>query len=410
MHDDRSPEIAEHLVPHPAHSAHSAHPAAERDLGFVLTGGGARGAYQVGVLRWIARHWPDLNAPILTGVSAGAVNIAKLAAHHGTFRQAVDELTGLWTELTPAKVFRVDAGTMLKTSTRWGFRLMSGGTGGPSNVRGFLDTTPLRELLEEVLVPVNGRISGIDYNLARGTLKAVALIATSYTTGQTVSFVQGRNVTPWIRPQRRTVLTDLTVDHVMASAALPMFFPAVRVGDMWYGDGGIRLAAPLSPALHLGANRILAISTRYDRTQVESDAPNVVGYPPPAQVLGVLLNAVFLDLVDQDAVRLERLNHLLEELPPDKREGMRPVDLLVVRPSRDLGRLAAEFEPQLPKAFRFMTRGLGTRETKSPDLLSMLMFQPDYISRLIEIGEADAEARRDKIVRLMETEEPEAAA
>jgi NTE family protein len=178
---------------------------------------------------------------------------------------------------------------------------------------------------------------------------------------------------------------------------------------MWYGDGGVRLAAPLSPALHLGANRILAISTRYDRTQVESDAPNVVGYPPPAQVLGVLLNAVFLDLVDQDAVRLERLNHLLEELPPDKREGMRPVDLLVVRPSRDLGRLAAEFEPQLPKAFRFMTRGLGTRETKSPDLLSMLMFQPDYIARLIEIGEADAETRRDQIVRLMETVTPRAA-
>jgi NTE family protein len=298
---------------------------------------------------------------------------------------------------------------MLRTAVRWGFRLMSGGATGPSNVRGFLDTAPLRDLLEEVLVPVNGRISGIEYNLARGTLKAVALIATSYSTGQTVSFVQGRNVTPWIRPQRRTVLTELTVEHVMASAALPMFFPAVRVGDMWYGDGGVRLAAPLSPALHLGANRILAISTRYDRTQVESDAPNVVGYPPPARVLGVLLNAVFLDLVDQDAVRLERLNHLLEELPPDKREGMRPVDLLVVRPSRDLGRLAAEFEPQLPKAFRFMTRGLGTRETKSPDLLSMLMFQPDYIARLIEIGEADAETRRDQIVRLMETETPRAA-
>jgi NTE family protein len=409
MHDHRSPEIAEHLVPHHGHAAHPAHPAAERDLGFVLTGGGARGAYQVGVLRWIARHWPDLNAPILTGVSAGAVNTAKLAAHHGTFEQAVDELTELWKELTPDKVFRVDPGTMLRTAVRWGFRLMSGGATGPSNVRGFLDTAPLRELLEDVLVPVNGRISGIEYNLARGTLKAVALIATSYSTGQTVSFVQGRNVTPWIRPQRRTVLTELTVEHVMASAALPMFFPAVRVGDMWYGDGGVRLAAPLSPALHLGANRILAISTRYDRTQVESDAPNVVGYPPPAQVLGVLLNAVFLDLVDQDAVRLERLNHLLEELPPDKREGMRPVDLLVVRPSRDLGRLAAEFEPQLPKAFRFMTRGLGTRETKSPDLLSMLMFQPDYIARLIEIGEADAETRRDQIVRLMETETPRAA-
>ncbi len=404
MHDDRSPEIAEHLVPHPAHGAHSAHPAAERDLGFVLTGGGARGAYQVGVLRWIARHWPDLNAPILTGVSAGAVNIAKLAAHHGTFRQAVDELTELWKELTPARVFRVDAGTMLKTSIRWGFRLMSGGTTGPSNVRGFLDTTPLRELLEEVLVPVNGRISGIDYNLARGTLKAVALIATSYTTGQTVSFVQGRNVTPWIRPQRRTVLTDLTVDHVMASAALPMFFPAVRVGDMWYGDGGIRLAAPLSPALHLGANRILAISTRYDRTQVESDAPNVVGYPPPAQVLGMLLNSVFLDLIDQDVLRLERLNSLLDKLPPDERNGLRPIRILTIRPSRDLAVMAADYELNLPWAFRFMTRGLGTQETRAPDVLAMLMFNPAYLQAVMAMGEHDAEARAHELEAFIEGE------
>ena len=403
MDDQRSLDIAELMGP-----AHTAHPPAERDLGFVLTGGGARGAYQVGVLRWIARHWPELDVPILTGVSAGAVNIAKLAAHHGTFRQAVDELTALWSELTPERVFHVDPGTLLSTAFRWAFRLMSGGTTATPNVRGFLDTTPLRDLLEEVLVSVDGRINGIEYNLARGSLKAVALITTSYTTGQTVVFVQGRAVKPWVRPLRRTVLTELTIDHVMASAALPIFFPAVRIGEHWYGDGGVRLAAPLSPGLHLGANRLLAISTRYDRTQVESDTPTIVGYPPPAQVLGLLLNAVFLDLVDQDAVRLERLNLLLEELPPDKREGMRPVELLVLRPSVDLGRLAAEFEPQLPKAFRFMTRGLGTRETKSPDLLSMLMFQPDYIARLIHIGEADAEARAGEIIRLMEEEEPRA--
>ena len=153
----------------------------------------------------------------------------------------------------------------------------------------------------------------------------------------------------------------------------------------------VRLAAPLSPALHLGAKRVLAISTRYDRTRAEADAAEVVGYPPPAQVLGVLLNAVFLDLVDQDAVRLERLNALLDKLPPEEREGMRPVRFLNVRPSQDLGRLAAKFEPQLPRAFRFMTRGLGTRQQRSSDVLAMLMFQPDYLAELIDMGERDAE-------------------
>jgi NTE family protein len=203
--------------------------------------------------------------------------------------------------------------------------------------------------------------------------------------------MKGTGIKPWERPQRRTVMTPITVDTIMASAALPIFFPAVKLGDEWYGDGGIRLAAPLSPALHLGANRVLAISTRYDRTQAEAARAGISGYPPPAQVLGLLLNAVFLDLIDQDAMRLERLNALLEKLPPDEREGMRHVRFLKVRPSEDLAALAAKFEPQLPRAFRFMTRGLGTQEQRSPDVLAMLMFQPDYLGELIDMGERDAE-------------------
>jgi NTE family protein len=189
----------------------------------------------------------------------------------------------------------------------------------------------------------------------------------------------------------------LTVDHVMASSALPLFFPAIRVGDEFYGDGGVRLAAPLSPALHLGARKILAISTRYDRSAAEARVPEVTGYPPPAQVLGVLLNSVFLDILDQDALRLERLNQLIDQVPKSGRNGLRPVKLLVLRPSMDLGRLANEFEPDLPRTFRFLTRGLGTRQTTSPDLLSLVLFQPDYIHRLIELGETDAEARADEI-------------
>src|SRR5690606_1466410 len=166
----------------------------------------------------------------------------------------------------------------------------------------------------------------------------------------------------------------------------------------WYGDGGIRLAAPLSPALHLGAHKILAISTRYAATRSEAEQRAIEGYPPPAQVLGVLYNSIFLDLIDQDVVRMERMNRLLEQLPPEKRMGMRVVELLVMRPSRDLGRLAREYEPRLPGSFRFLSRGLGTRDTRSADLLSMLMFQPDYLRHLIELGEADAEAQADRIV------------
>lgn len=372
-------------------ATNTAKTAVEYDLGLVLTGGGARGAYQVGVLKWIARSYPDISFPILTGVSAGAVNTAGLAAAPGTFQQAVDTLEQLWRGLTVDQVFRAGPVPLIRHGFGWGVRLVSGGSPSAPRVQGLLDTQPLRELLTEVLAPVRGEITGIDYNLAKDKLKAVAIITTSYTTGQTVVFLKGRDIQPWVRPQRRAEEGPITIETVMASASLPFFFPAVRIGNEWFGDGGIRLAAPLSPALHLGADRVLAISTRHDRNQEEFSRPKVSGYPPPAQVLGVLLDAVFLDLVDQDALRLERLNRLLEKLPAHERNGLRPIRLLHVRPSQDLGTLAAEFEPQLPRAFRFLTRGLGTREQRSPDVLSMLMFQPDYLNRLIDMGEQDAE-------------------
>jgi len=370
-------------------------------LGLVLTGGGARGAYQVGVLRWIAKQYPQLRVPVLTGVSAGAVNIAALASHDGSFEGAVDRLGELWSLLTPATVFKTDFGSMLWSAARWAFRLMSGG-GKTPEVRAFLNTTPLRAFLHSVLETRDDRLTGITRNIEAGRLSAVAVIATSYSTGQSIVFVQGTDIRPWQRPQRRGVQTRLTVEHIMASAALPIFFPAIRIGNEWHGDGGIRLTAPLSPALHLGADRVLAISTRYDRSQAEAESLQVVGYPPPAQILGTVLNAVFLDLIDQDELRLNRLNQLLLQLPPERRNGMNPIDLLVIRPSMDLGKLAAKFEPQLPTAFRFMTRGLGTRQQKSPDMLSMLMFQPDYLEHLMEIGERDAEARADRIARFIE--------
>jgi NTE family protein len=268
-------------------------------------------------------------------------------------------------------------------------------------VQGLVDTSPLRDFLVDALPSRSGAIVGIDENLREGSLRAVGITTTSYTSGVSTVWVQGDGP-PWTRPQRRSVPCRLGIDHVMASASLPIFFPAVRIGREWYGDGGIRLAAPLSPALHLGARRLLAVSTRRRRESRDHRRRDTRGYPAPAQVIGVLMNSIFLDLIDQDALRLERFNRLLERLPEEERMGMEVVKLLVIRPSQDLGRLARAYEPRLPRTFRFLTRGLGTRETRSPDVLSMLMFQPDYVGRLIEMGEADAEARAQELAEFME--------
>lgn len=372
--------------------------APNESLALMLGGGGARGAYQSGVLRAIAKRHPTLRLPILTGISAGAVNTTFLAAQAAPLPEATDQLVKLWLSLTPDQVYNVHTLPLIGNVGRWGIRLVGGGGHGKEPTRGLLDTAPLKRVLERALPhDAEGALPGIQHNIRTGRLDAVALSATSYTTGQSVTWVQGRDVSLWQRPTRRSELATITVDHVMASSSLPMLFPAVRVGTEWYGDGGVRLTAPLSPALHLGATRILTVSTRYSRSREEADKPLTAGYPPPAQVLSVLYNAIFLDLIDEDILRLERMNRLLDEVPPSGREGMRLVEILVLRPSRDLGKLAGQFEPNLPRAFRYLTRGLGTRRTTSPDILSLLMFQADYLRALVELGESDVEANKDKI-------------
>jgi NTE family protein len=376
-------------------------PSLPQDLGLVMGGGGARAAYQVGFLRALARRHPETVFPYITGVSAGAINAAHLAAHPGPLLEAVDDLAALWSNLRVEDVFRVDASSLGRQLVRAALSLVSGGAPGSPEIRGFVDTAPLRGFLRRALSASEGEIPGIQHNLDRGRLRAVALSTSSYTTGRSVTWVQGEEIREWERPQRRALVRPLSVEHIMASAALPLFFPAVRLEDEWYGDGGIRLSAPLSPVLHLGARRVLAISTRYDRSASEASHAEIVGYPPPAQIVGVLLNAVFLDLLDQDALRLERINQLIERLPPEATAPFQPVRLLTLRPSRDLGRMASQYEPQLPRIFRFLTRSLGTRRTESPDFISLILFQPDYLRALIELGEADAEARADEIERFL---------
>ena len=378
--------------------------AQDDSLALMLGGGGARGAYQAGVLRGIAQRFPHLTFPILSGISAGAVNTVHIAAHQGPLAETADDLIDLWLALTPELVYDVRSAPLMWNAFSWAARLMSGGFGrGREPMRGMVETHPLRKYLEGVLERApDGTLPGIQRNIETGRVKAVALSATSYTTGQSVTWVEGKDVELWQRPNRRTEPAKLTVEHVMASSALPMLFPAVKVGNEWYGDGGVRLTAPLSPSLHLGATRILTISTKYPKSRTEADAPATAGYPPPAQVLGTLYNAVFLDLIDEDIMRLRKVNQLLMHTPPEKREKMRVVDIMVLRPSEDLGRMARRFEPKLPPFFRYLTRGLGTQKTESPDLISLILFQNDYIKALIDLGEKDALAAGDAIQRFLD--------
>jgi NTE family protein len=374
------------------------------NLALMLSGGGARAAYQVGFLRLLAREFADVVPGILTGVSAGGINAAYLAARQEPFAEKIENLAQVWAGIRIDDVFRVDLRNLASRSVRWGGRLLSGGKYPLPPARSLVDTGPLRTLLGRLLQTEDTAIVGILRNLQAGWLRAIALTASSYTTGQSVTWVQTRDdcrIEAWERPQRKSIPSTLGVEHVMASSALPFFFPAVEVDGAWYGDGGIRLTAPLSPAIHLGAKRIIAVSTRYARSREEADRPAIVDYPPPAQVAGLLYNAIFLDQLDSDALEIQRVNRLIARLSEAQRDGLRRVDLLMLRPSVDLGRLANEYEPDLPRAFRFLTRGLGTRETRSNDMLSLVMFQSDYVRRLIELGETDASARMSEIRRFL---------
>lgn len=375
------------------------------DLAVMLTGGGARAAYQVGLLRGIARHFPNLQFQIIAGVSAGAINAVFLAAAEGTIGERVDELRRMWCELETRHIFQFEwrrfipfrsALAPLFPRRRW------------RRPYGWFDTTPLRQLLQKVLhASPNRPIGGIERNIARGALKSVALITLDYSTGQSVRWVQGRHLDVFEGPNRRSEATKLTVEHVLASAALPFVFPAVRIGNEWHGDGGIRLAAPLSPAVHLGAARILAMSTGYQRTDAEARTPTVSGYPPAAQIMSQIINSVFLDVIDEDVVRMERMNEMIRKLPPSDRNGLRPIDLHVLRPSVDLGKLAADYERYLPWDLKATTRFFGSNETESPDFVSLLMFEPHYLQVLIELGERDIDSRVDELREFFGETEPE---
>lgn len=372
------------------------------DLALVLSGGGAHAAYQVGFLRCVAGHFPELRIPILTGVSAGAINAAFLANYQGTFAESIDALASLWQGLSIGRIFRADTWSLAKNLLLWGVHLLSGGIARTPSPKGLVDTTPLRKLLEEGFAAPDDAMIGIRENIRRQRLRAVAITTTNYATGQIVTWVQGKNIEVWERPDRHSVMTEITVDQIMASTALPILFPAVKIGNSWHGDGGIGQYAPLSPALHLGARRILAVSTRYRPSPEEiRNAARSEEYPSAAKLMDVLMNSIFVEHLDQDVLGLERVNRLLkrESMPEDPK--LRLVRAFTLRPSLNLSKLAGKYEPDLPRPFRFLTRRFGTHETRSFDWLSMVMFDSRYIRTLMEIGESDAERRIGEISALL---------
>ena len=365
----------------------------------VLSGGGARGAYQVGVLRQIARQHPEFRFPIITGVSAGAINAAFMASHRADLPEALEDLTQRWSTLSTSTVMRTDILSLLANGLRVAGTVATGGARIAPPARGLVDTKPLRRFLETLVKP-----GDIAANIRDGRLQALAVSATSYRTGDSITFVQGpADTAMWSRFRRRSRAECIGVDHVLASAAIPLFFPACQVDGEYFGDGSLRQPYPLAPAVHLGADRVLAVSSRYVSTSDEDPTgPDL--YPSTARILGLMLNSIFLDQLDADAERLERVNQILRRVDDRERWRLpeRELELLVLRPSRDIGRMATLYERRLPRALRHLVRGLGTRRSSGSDLLSYLLFVPEFLSDLIELGERDADMNRNRIGRFVE--------
>jgi NTE family protein len=394
-------------------------------LGLVLTAGGARGAYQAGVLKRIGElPWlcdAPSPFPIVTGASAGAINGTAIAARSESFGEASCELARLWSQLEVEQVFHTDAVSLSLGALRFLRDMALGSILGSTVTQSLLDAAPLRALLSRTLP-----LDGIADAIRNGHLYAVAVQATSYHSGRSFTFVQGRAGHPvWVKSRRVVLPVRLTVDHVCASAAIPIVFQPVAlssdVGDVYFGDGGLRLVTPFSPAIRLGATHVFGIGIRSRQAadtlwQEELGVGSPSGEhargilsPPLAQICGVFLNAIFLDHLDSDLDHLRRMNELLQAYGGDVPESagratlgstvepMRVVSPLVVSPSEDLAMVAQRFAHRMPRLVRYMLDGLGTPDAQSADLMSYLLFDSFYTRTLVDIGYRDASARIDEI-------------
>ncbi len=369
----------------------------------VLPGGGARGAFQVGVLKAMAELVPKGTSnpfAVISGTSAGAVNAVVLAAKARRFKLAVAELEQVWGNFRCEQVYRTDRLTMLKSSLHWFGAIVTGGLVGMP--KSLLDNTPLRALLSR-----NIRFPRIQDALDCGWLDAVAVTAAGYSTAQSHTFFQAKEGhLPWSRTRRVGVREDLNLDHVMASIAVPMVFKPVRLGAEYYGDGAMRQATPLSPAIHLGADRILVIGVRNEVADISPETPDDPAFPTFAQIAGYTLDALFLDGLYSDLERMTRINQLIDAVPEQHRDGvveqMRPIDTMVVVPSEDLRDIAYRHRKELPFALRALLHGIGGGKKQSENrLLSFLLFESEFTRELIDLGYRDAMKVKEQLQDFM---------
>ena len=364
----------------------------------VLPGGGARGAFQVGVLKALAELLPKSSPnpfPIISGTSAGAVNSVVLASRAERYRTAIAELEQVWAHFRCHQVYKTDHMTMLKSSLHWLTSIVLGGwlVGTPKSL---LDNAPLRELLSR-----NVHFPRIQQSIDNGYLEAVAVTAAGYGSARSKSFFEGApELEDWDRTRRLGKRTDLNLDHLMASIAVPMVFPPQPIGNEYFGDGAMRQATPLSPAVHLGADRILVIGIRDETGEKESAE---LGLPPSfAQIAGYMLDTLFMDGLYSDLERITRINEMIDAVPEEQRRGViakvRPIDTMLIVPSEDLREIAFRHRQALPFAIRALLRGVGGKSPGENKLLSFLLFEKSYTRELIALGYRDGMKVKDELL------------
>ncbi len=367
----------------------------------VLSGGGARGAYQAGALSAISEITARLGKKhpfdIFTGASAGAINAAFLASQADNFLQATENLANLWGTIDADQVFRSDPLSLGKIGFKWMRDLPLGGLTGFSPGPALLDTSPLRALLQN-----NLNLSKIQTHIQAGVLKALAITAVDYHSSMAATFIQGsEDLKTWVRSRRFSEKTVINTEHIMASSAIPLLFPPIEIDGRHYGDGCLRNHAPLSPAIHLGANRILVIGVRR-RTDVVAPKKNKPSPPTLARVINTLLNAVLLDSIELDLDRLKKINDFMMKVPQELHGPLnfKTVEYSWIHPSIDIGQLAYEHAHKLPRFIRYLLRGLGPSED-SKEMISYLLFDPVFCQKLMEAGYEDTMSKKIEIERLL---------
>lgn len=371
-------------------------------VGLVMSGGGARAAYQVGVLRAISEMLPaDSPVPfkIICGTSAGAINATVLAANAGNFRQGVRQLMTVWKNFHVHHVYRADPLGVIQNSSKWIAAALTGGLGKETPIS-LLDNAPLARLLGSRL-----DYPAIQENINRGHLSAFSITCSGYTSGQSVTFFQAApGVESWQRARRIGIPGEIRPDHLLASSALPFIFPAVHINREYFGDGSMRQIAPVSPALHLGADRVFVIGVGR-QLQAQQERIKTDAYPSLAQIAGHCLNSIFLDSLEVDLERLQRINRTLAAMPPEARAAnnmpLHEVDFRVISPSEALEKIAVAHVRELPLTIRTLLYTVGALKKGGSNLISYLLFEKGYCRALIKLGYQDSMQRRDDLMRFL---------